>query len=182
MWSLGTSKRLRVGPTGGIVIFAMSLVACGDQQVSQQPAKEKVDVAAEQSPAAPLNPAPPPPTKEPEAPPAAYNVHFDVNSAELSSPATESLNETLEYLRENPSMQVTLSGYTDALGPTDVNRQLAEARVARAARFFEENGIASTRIMTIAIGESASNVTPPGEDPQAWNRRVEVAISPSPNS
>jgi OmpA-OmpF porin, OOP family len=167
---------------GGVGLLAFSLVACDDRQL----AREADPSPTTQSAAVDSSNVPPPPAPEPPPPLAEpmphYNVHFAVGSAELSDAAMDTLNAALDYLRANPAMHVKLAGYTDLSGSPELNRRLAERRVENTARFFAEHGLERSRLSTIAVGEAEPGLAPAGENPETWNRRVEIEFSVRPNT
>jgi OOP family OmpA-OmpF porin len=119
--------------------------------------------------------APPPPPPEPPKPMLVLKgTNFAFNSAELKPDAIAALGKTLESLKENPDLRITVNGYTDSIGPEAYNQQLSERRANSVKRFLVSEGIAADRIETQGFGESnpvADNDTDAG---RAENRRVEV--------
>jgi outer membrane protein OmpA-like peptidoglycan-associated protein len=177
---MSSMKRV-LATAGGIGILTFTLSACDNSEVVQKVAAPK-DVSTQVATTPPPSPPPTVPTEAPVEPLPHYNVHFAINSAELSPMAIETLNLTVEYLRDHPAIQVKLSGFTDSLGPAEANRRLAERRVAEAAKFLEKNGIALMRVTSVAVGEGQPDSTPFGENPDTWNRRVEIEFAEPPNS
>ena len=165
--------------------ISLLLAACDmDTRVSQETSPSP----APQSPA-PVStaeaPAPAAPPAQPaESPPPEslrnFNIHFTVGNSQLTPQAIDVLSSAVTYLRSNPSARVKLSGFTDRSGPTAVNERLAEERVVSTVAFFEQGGIDGSRITSEARGEADPELAPSGEDPAAWNRRVEVELSLSP--
>lgn len=181
---MSSMKRVLMA-AGSVGILAFFLSACGEGEVSQKPLSTqdtKTQVAAPTSADSPAVSAPVPVEPAPVEPLPHYNVHFAINSAELSPKAIEILDSTVGYLRDHPAVQVKLSGYTDSLGSAEANRRLAERRVAEAVKFLETNGIASTRVTTVVVGEAQPDLVPFGENPETWNRRVEIELAHPPNS
>ena len=177
------TKEFRSLIVGGASLLVLSLSACEErvaQPAAPSPSTQSAAVDPAPLPAAPQPPAPPPPA--PAEPLPHYNVHFTLGSAQLTDTAMETLSSALDYLRANPAVYVTLSGYTDGSGAADTNKKLAEQRVERTAQFFEQNGIQRSRLTTMAIGEAEAALVPPGENPESWNRRVEIALSHAPNT
>lgn len=176
-----SSMKRALATAGGIGVLAFSLSACDNSEVVQKAVAPK-DVNAQVAATPPSSPPPTVPTETPVEPLPHYNVHFDINSAELSPMAIDVLNSTIEYLRDHPAVQVTLSGYTDSSGAAEANRRLAEQRVTETAKFLEKNGVALMRVTTIAVGEGQSDLVPFGENPDTWNRRVEIEFAGPPGS
>ncbi len=103
-------------------------------------------------------------------------VNFDLDSAELTPDARAKLSEFAKALRDNRLKAHTflVEGHTDASGPTDYNERLSERRAQSVTAFLLSNGIESSRIRPIGMGETHPRVTNP-YDPV--NRRVEMRIN-----
>ncbi len=100
------------------------------------------------------------------------NVQFGLDRAELTDGAQTSLGELIKELVGNPTLEVDLEGYTDALGTREHNLQLSERRVAAVRRFFVQRGVDVSRINWIGMGELSEKG--PKADPK--NRRVTVRL------
>jgi outer membrane protein OmpA-like peptidoglycan-associated protein len=73
-------------------------------------------------------------------------------------------------------MQV--NGYTDSTGSFQTNQTLSEQRAGSVARYFMNQGVASSRIRATGYGPRdpiADNSTASG---RAQNRRVEIELLP----
>lgn len=106
-------------------------------------------------------------------------IYFDVSSAktELGADAKKELDLFIEQMKKAPKLTVELSGHTDASGNEDANLKLSLKRAKMVAKYFTDNGIDESRILSVGMGSSqpiADNDTPEGK---AKNRRVEVKLS-----
>jgi outer membrane protein OmpA-like peptidoglycan-associated protein len=167
-----------------VAVLALALVGCDEQRVSQDTNAPATPTSTESSATTNLPPpeAPAPVESTPVEPMHALNIQFTLGSAQLSDAAIETLTTAVEYLQTHPEMHAKLSGFTDQSGSADANKRLAERRVESTAKFFHDKGIAPTRIETVAMGEADTGLAPAGENPETWNRRVEVEFSIPPNS
>ena len=104
------------------------------------------------------------------------DMHFDFDSSALRAEADAILQELLNELRDDPSLRVRISGYTDTSGQEIYNQGLSEARAASVALYLGERGINASRVESRGFGPSnpiADNATREG---RKQNRRVELEI------
>ena len=105
------------------------------------------------------------------------NVHFAVNSADLSYEDMQKLDKVIETIRDQ-DVDVLIVGHTDSTGPADYNMELSLARAESVKNYMIHKGIPAWRITTRGKGETepvADNSTPEG---RAMNRRVEIYLVP----
>lgn len=105
------------------------------------------------------------------------DVLFDTDSAQLKQGANLTINRLEEFLRNNPERKLLIEGHTDARGPEEYNRDLAQRRANALAEALVQRGIPSDRLRPVGLGEAfpvASNESPGGLQ---QNRRVEVVVS-----
>ena len=124
---------------------------------------------------------PPPPPPPPPAPaPAAKKkivlrgVNFDFDKATLQPQGKPILDEAAKILKENPSINVQVQGFTDAIGSEAYNLKLSDRRAATVKNYLVSQGVSASRLTTKGFGKSnpvASNDTADG---RAQNRRVEL--------
>jgi OOP family OmpA-OmpF porin len=127
----------------------------------------------------PPTPVPPPPP--PPAPPVTKKiilrgVNFDFDKATIRPDASAVLEEAARTLNEEPSIDVSVEGHTDAMGTDAYNQRLSEARAAAVRARLVELGVNPSRLSARGFGESepvASNATDEG---RAQNRRVELKV------
>jgi len=128
-------------------------------------------------------PPPPPPVPAPTPAPAPAKrkiilrgVNFDFNKATLRADAADILDEAARVLKEEPSIDVSVDGHTDAVGSDAYNQRLSERRAQAVHDYLVRLGVSAGRLRTRGFGESkpvASNATDEG---RAQNRRVELNI------
>ena len=108
--------------------------------------------------------------------PAAFRGFFDLNKAELKTPAIEELDVYSGYMKRNPEKKIKVIGHTDSTGTETYNQMLSEKRANAVKTYLQGQGIDGMRINTMGMGESkpiASNSTKEG---RAQNRRVEIEV------
>ena len=82
----------------------------------------------------------------------------------------------VSLLKENASMKIELSSYTDSKGADDYNKKLSQARAQSVVNYLIGNGIAKDRLIAVGYGEAfpiAGNET---EEGRQLNRRTEFKI------
>ena len=102
-------------------------------------------------------------------------INFSLDSSELDDKARSELGEFAKALKDDrlSKLSFVVEGYTDASGSATYNEGLSQRRAQSVTAFLESNGIASTRITAVGLGEA----NPRNPDPYApVNRRVEMRI------
>jgi outer membrane protein OmpA-like peptidoglycan-associated protein len=101
-------------------------------------------------------------------------VNFAFNSADLSPAARKELDVVAESLKRpnTKSLEIVISGHTDAVGTDEYNQKLSERR-AEAARDYlvSQHGIEPNRL--VAKGYGKSQLLLPTEPGSELNRRVQ---------
>lgn len=109
-------------------------------------------------------------------------VHFDsdvlfaIDSATISQPSRDTLEEVAGVLLEYPKTAVVIQGHTDSTGTEEHNQALSERRAGAVKGFLAGRGVSGERMAAIGYGEGmpkASNETPEGRQ---QNRRVDVLL------
>jgi outer membrane protein OmpA-like peptidoglycan-associated protein len=103
-------------------------------------------------------------------------ILFVTNSSELQPAARANIESLSRILNKYPDTNILIEGDTDNEGTKEHNQGLSERRARSVADYQKGQGVASSRISTVGLGELnpvASNETASGRQ---QNRRVEVAI------
>jgi len=104
------------------------------------------------------------------------NIFFETAKATLKPESFPELDRTIDFLNNNPTMEVEIAGHTDSDGSEVLNQKLSQARAQSVANYLIEHGINTERLIVHGYGESrpiAFNNTPEGK---AQNRRVEFKV------
>ncbi len=104
------------------------------------------------------------------------NIFFDFNSSKLKKESYAELNQIVEFLKDNPSVSIEISGHTDNIGSREYNLRLSEERARAVANYLIDHGISPDRLKYRGAGFDepiAPNDTPEGRQK---NRRVEFKI------
>jgi outer membrane protein OmpA-like peptidoglycan-associated protein len=104
------------------------------------------------------------------------NIFFEFDKSSLQDDSYPELKRVIEFMTNNPDIEIEIAGHTDSLGPEYYNQGLSDRRAKAVFDYLVANGVASDRVVSRGFGESkpvASNDTKEG---QAQNRRVEFKI------
>ncbi|HEY9046190.1 MAG TPA: OmpA family protein [Ohtaekwangia sp.] len=104
------------------------------------------------------------------------NVFFDFDKATLKPESFPELNRIADLMKEKGTMQILISGHTDATGPEQYNMGLSERRAKAVANYFVEKGIAKDRMAAEFFGETKPTDTNTTKEGRKKNRRVEFKI------
>ena len=102
-----------------------------------------------------------------------HGILFDVDKATLKPQSMGTINEILQFLKDDPSLKFEIDGHTDNTGETQHNLQLSQQRADAVKTQLISMGIDPSRLTSKGFGDSkpiADNSTPEGK---ANNRRVE---------
>jgi lipid-binding SYLF domain-containing protein len=102
------------------------------------------------------------------------SVRFETGKSDITSDSLSALSDLARTLKDNPTWNIRVEGYTDSKGNADENRKLSEDRANAVLNWLSDNGIERTRLMAKGYGSArpvGSNATDSGRQK---NRRVEV--------
>lgn len=100
-------------------------------------------------------------------------IRFDVNQATLRPESFGVINEIVNLMKENTSLNFSVEGHTDSDGSDSHNQTLSEARAKAVKDKMINMGVSPSRLKSVGHGQSipiADNDTPEGK---SHNRRVE---------
>jgi len=104
------------------------------------------------------------------------NVLFDRGTAEMLSGSTETLDEVVLFLEENPEVEIEVSGHTDNRGRPDLNQILSQERAEAVKRYLVQQGVIASRITEKGYGGTRPIASNAIEEERRRNRRVEFTI------
>lgn len=102
------------------------------------------------------------------------NIQFGHNSDRLFASSYPELDKLAKKLKDNPNIEIKITGHTDNEGSPRYNLRLSQKRAEAVKKYLVSKGIDEARIVTDGVGEKkpiASNETRRG---RAKNRRIEV--------
>lgn len=104
------------------------------------------------------------------------NIFFDTNKFNLKKESVAELAKIIEFLQENPKVEIELGGHTDNLGDTNYNINLSQNRAKAVFDYLINNGIAPERLSYKGYGKSLPVADNNTEEGRANNRRTEFLI------
>lgn len=108
-------------------------------------------------------------------------IFYDLDKADIRADAAEELDKIVQFLNDNPQVNLELGSHTDARATTGYNLKLSQRRAESAVRYIVQRGITTGRIKpkgygeTQLINECADGVDCP-EEMHQQNRRTEFKI------
>lgn len=124
-------------------------------------------VTADPSDGQPSDPVP----KELSGPHTWTTIYFDFDSFEISTRAAGILNDHADWLKQNPSVLLTVAGHCDEAGSTEYNLALGERRARVVVNYLASLGIERSRLRVVSYGEEM-----PAGDDDGLNRRAEFSV------
>jgi outer membrane protein OmpA-like peptidoglycan-associated protein len=104
------------------------------------------------------------------------NIFFETDKCELLPESKAELGKLVEFLTNNPTLRIEISGHTDDQGSDAYNLTLSENRARAVNDYLLKQGIDAARLTYQGYGESLpidTNTTPEG---RANNRRTEFKV------
>jgi len=104
-------------------------------------------------------------------------IYFERGLANLIDSSYIQLDKVVEVMKDNPSMEIELTGHTDNQGDADKNLDLSQERVETVKDYLVKNGIGEDRITGKGYGGSRPIASNASEETRRLNRRVEFVIT-----
>lgn len=104
------------------------------------------------------------------------NIYFDFDKTSLKNESFVELNKVVDFLKQNPSVEIEISGHTDNKGSDDYNATLSQGRSESVVNYIISQGIDAYRLSAHGYGESKPIDTNDSDDGRANNRRVEFTV------
>jgi outer membrane protein OmpA-like peptidoglycan-associated protein len=104
------------------------------------------------------------------------SVLFYMGTTALLEESYPELNAIVDFLKNNPKVEIQLEGHTDNRGDAKKNLILSQQRVDRIRNYLVSNGIGARRIKGKGFGGSKPIATNDSEEVRKLNRRVEFVI------
>jgi len=104
------------------------------------------------------------------------NIYFDFDKTTLKTESFTELDKVVDFLRQNRSVEIEISGHTDNKGSDEYNLNLSQGRSQSVVDYLTGQGIESFRLTAHGYGEGKPIDTNDTDDGRANNRRVEFTI------
>jgi peptidoglycan-associated lipoprotein len=101
-----------------------------------------------------------------------HTVHFDYDSATLSSETRKDLSDNAEWIKTHAKVTVQVEGHCDSRGSVEYNLALGERRAKAVKNYMVSLGIDGKRLTVISYGEEKPIATGDTEEAYAKNRRA----------
>jgi len=104
------------------------------------------------------------------------NIYFEEGESTLRPESFVELGFVVKVLRENPNIQIMISGHTDNVGGYSRNIQLSRDRAASVVNYLVSEGIEPDRLESQGFGFTRPIASNDTEEGRQKNRRVEFEI------
>lgn len=104
------------------------------------------------------------------------NIFFPTNSFALEDKSKNELNKLVNFLKENSTVKIEISGHTDNQGNAASNQTLSQNRAKAVFDYLVKEGIAATRLVSKGYGQTQPVAKNDTEEGRAKNRRTEVKV------
>ncbi|TCD03052.1 OmpA family protein [Pedobacter psychroterrae] len=109
------------------------------------------------------------------------NIYYDFDKSNIRSDAARILDNVLNVMIQNPTLNIELSSHTDSRGKDGYNMQLSQKRAEAAVNYLVGKGIARTRLEAKGYGETkllnnCENGVACSEEAHQVNRRTEIKV------
>lgn len=109
------------------------------------------------------------------------NIHYDLDKYFIREEAKAELNKLVQFMKDNPKINVELSSHTDSRASDDYNKTLSQNRANAAVDYLVSKGINKIRLKPIGYGETkllnkCSNGVDCTEEQHQLNRRTEMKV------
>lgn len=104
------------------------------------------------------------------------NIFFDFDKTTLKSESFVELDKVVEFLNNNPSVEIEIAGHTDSKGSDEYNLNLSQGRAQAVVDYLIGQGIDSFRLIAKGYGETVPVATNDTDEGRAINRRVEFTV------
>ncbi len=104
------------------------------------------------------------------------NIYFDFDKTTLKAESFIELNKVVDFLKQNETVEIEISGHTDSKGSDDYNINLSQGRSQAVVDYIIGQGIQDFRLSAHGYGESKAIDTNDTDAGRANNRRVEFTV------
>jgi outer membrane protein OmpA-like peptidoglycan-associated protein len=103
-------------------------------------------------------------------------VLFERSLYALKDSSKRELDQLVDFMKKNTSVEIRLIGHTDNTGDDKENMKLSENRVKEVKKYLVSQGISGKRIQCLGMGETKPIADNSDPLKKPLNRRVEVEI------
>lgn len=107
---------------------------------------------------------------------ALQRVHFGFDSADLTDPSRNALEEAATKLKGKEEVHLYVEGHADQAGETEYNMTLGERRAKAVSDYLSTLGIDKDRLHIVSYGEEKPLASGADAKAMAKNRRVDFRV------
>ncbi len=107
-----------------------------------------------------------------------FQVLFHTGNSALAAESAQRIARLAQFLAQQGSLQVRLSGFADPRGDDAFNEALSQQRVDSITAILTANGVDPARISSSAFGDRLSTASKDDYDAYALERRVSIELVP----
>ena len=104
----------------------------------------------------------------------ALQVNFATDRTDILPDSMPQIEQVVQLLRDDPSLQLAVNGHTDSSGDAAHNLRLSEGRARAVVDALVAQGIDGARLTSAGLGDSQPVAGNDSEEGKARNRRVEL--------
>jgi outer membrane protein OmpA-like peptidoglycan-associated protein len=104
-------------------------------------------------------------------------VYYRHNESSIPDYAKQRMDELVNFMVEHPSINISLQGHSDLIGPENANLALTQARVDAIRDYLIDQGVDAARINAQAHGEAFATVMAGDASNYILDRRVAIELS-----
>jgi OmpA-OmpF porin, OOP family len=104
----------------------------------------------------------------------ALQINFDTGKATIRSGSQPIVAQIVVLIQQNPTLNLSVEGYTDNVGDPKANKALSDARARSVVAALVAKGVALSRLTAAGFGQEKPVADNGTEDGRAKNRRVEL--------
>ena len=105
------------------------------------------------------------------------NLFFATNKTYILPQSEQAMSDLANFLLENPTVTIHITGHTDAVGSDEANQILSEGRANAVRNDLIKRGVAAERMTAEGKGEREHVADNDTEEGRQLNRRVEFTIT-----
>jgi OmpA-OmpF porin, OOP family len=104
----------------------------------------------------------------------ALYINFDTNKSTIKQESTGIIDQIVELMKSQPSLELSIEGHTDSQGTPKRNKTLSLDRAKAVIKAVTKGGISESRMSPIGWGQEKPVADNRTEEGRAKNRRVEI--------
>lgn len=105
------------------------------------------------------------------------NIFFEFGSFNLDEKSKVELSKLRDFLTQNKSIKIEISGHTDDVGSDKENLELSRKRALAVQEYLQKNGVTPDRLSSKGYGETKPVAPNTSEAGRQQNRRIEWKIN-----